>query len=49
MLLRDPSGLSLDVSSEYPPDPAWLARVRAVDGAHIEDDPSSPGPSETGD
>ena len=28
MLLRDPNGLLIDVSSECPPDPAWLDSIR---------------------
>jgi catechol 2,3-dioxygenase-like lactoylglutathione lyase family enzyme len=38
MLLRDPDGLLVDVSSPCDPDPAWEAHVRGIgDGAYVED------------
>lgn len=37
LLLRDPAGTFVDASSECPPDPAWMARVRqGEDGAYYE-------------
>lgn len=32
LLLVDPSGLTVDVSSPCPPDPEWMKRVRPADG-----------------
>lgn len=40
MLLKDPHGLVVDVSSECRPDPDWVARLRpAPGGGYIEDMP----------
>lgn len=37
MLVRDPDGTIVDISSECPPDPQWMNRVeRTQDGAYIE-------------
>lgn len=37
MLVRDPAGTLIDISSECAPDPAWLAKVtQAEDGSHVE-------------
>lgn len=39
LVLRDPAGTIIDVSSECAPDPDWMARVRrAHDGSHFEVD-----------
>lgn len=37
MLIRDPDGTLIDVSSECPPDPEWMSRIAAApDGSHTE-------------
>ena len=42
LLLRDPAGTLVDVSSECAPDPAWMARVKqAEDGSYVEAPPTS--------
>jgi len=36
MLVRDPAGTLVDISSECPPDPKWMARVRSVGDGYAE-------------
>ena len=40
MLLRDPDGTLVDISSECPPDPAWMARVRDLGDGVFEESPT---------
>mgnify|MGYP006290493261 FL=1 len=39
VLLRDPAGTLVDVSSECAPDPAWMARVKQADDGSYHEEP----------
>jgi catechol 2,3-dioxygenase-like lactoylglutathione lyase family enzyme len=40
LLLRDPAGTLVDVSSECAPDPAWMARVKQADDGSYHEAPT---------